>query len=185
MKRLKHLIEFLLVVAAVFCAAYGFLCWYKSSVIPLKYGDSIARYSAEYNVPPSVVYAVIKCESGFNPDAVSSAGAKGLMQLMPETFSWLCLNSGSEYTPEMILDPDANINMGVYYLSWLKSRFGSWELVWAAYNAGHNRVKKWTEDPTLFANGKLVKIPIEETAEYVERVSRCRALYLKFYPGLD
>ena len=185
MRRLKHLIEFLLIVAAVLCAAYGFLCWYKASVLPEKYEESVKKYSAEYNVPPSVVYAVIKCESGFDPNAVSKSGAKGLMQIMPETFSWLCSLSGVQYDQEMISDPDANIRMGVYYLSWLKSRFGSWELVWAAYNAGHNRVRLWMEDPTLFANGKLVNIPIEETAKYVERVSRYRALYLKFYSGLD
>ncbi|MBQ9543979.1 MAG: lytic transglycosylase domain-containing protein [Clostridia bacterium] len=185
MRRIKHLIEFLLVVAVAFGAAYGFFCWYKSSVIPLRYQEFVSKYSEEYKVPESVIYAVIKCESNFRADAVSTAGAKGLMQIMPETFSWLSTSSGVDYDLELISDPQANIHMGVYYLSWLRSRFGSWELVWAAYNAGHNRVRQWTEDPTLYANGKLVRIPIDETAKYVERVSNFRALYMKFYSGLE
>ncbi len=96
MRRLKHLLEFLLIVAVTLSAAYSALCIFKSSSIPLKYEESVKKYAGQYGVPPSVVYAVIKSESGFRPDAVSSAGAKGLMQIMPDTFSWLCANSGTE-----------------------------------------------------------------------------------------
>ena len=184
MKKLKHLFEFVLLIAVAAAAIFAFWSFYKGSVVPKSYGELIEKYSDKYSVPSSYVYAVVKCESDFAPNAVSGAGAVGLMQIMPETFTWLCGLSGSDYTPDMIADPDANLDMGVFYLSWLKSRFSSWDTVFAAYNAGHNRVRNWMEDPTIFKDGKFVNIPIKETRDYVEKVNDYASRYKKTYPEL-
>lgn len=157
---------------------------YRTRVLPLEYEDLVERYSLEFNVPASVIYAVIKCESDFDPHAVSRAGAKGLMQLMPDTFSWAAKKAAVNYTAEQIFEPEANIHIGVYYLSWLRQRFDTWKLVYAAYNAGHNRVLDWVEEGEIFAPDGSLRIPIKETANYVEKVSQYRLKYLDHYQQL-
>ena len=124
-----------------------------------------ARQSADtFDVPLALIMAVIRTESDFRPDAVSSAGACGLMQLMPETFSFLQEDAMGEILPDSaIFDPAVNIRYGTYYLSYLYKRFGSWKTALAAYNAGEGRVCDW-----LDANGQLTNIPYPETAQYVK-----------------
>ena len=184
-KRILVLFLLLAVFVGVVSAIQPVLSdWYRQIVIPLKYETVVDSYCEEYKVPCSVVYAIIKCESGFDPRAVSHAGAKGLMQLMPDTFEWAVKKVGGEYCAEQIFEPEANIHIGVYYLSWLYERFGSWELVYASYNAGHNRVSDWLKNGKLYASDGTLTIPIEETARYVEKVSRYRAKYLDHYTQL-
>ena len=170
----------LLAVAAFFLRGH-FSDLYRQQVIPLAYKDTVEQYSSEYQIPPSVIYAIMKCESDFEPQAVSHAGAIGLMQIMPDTFTWLNRRLGSPYAEEQIADPEANIHVGAYYLSWLYEQFEDWELVYAAYNAGHNRVKRWKNEGTLYSSDGNLQIPIRETKKYVERVSHYRRQYLEHY----
>ena len=76
---------------------------------PTKYSDFVESYTLEYNLQKSFVYAVIKCESGFDERAVSSVGAKGLMQIMPETFLWLQGKTGEELSEEMLFDAEQQL----------------------------------------------------------------------------
>lgn len=149
---------------------------------PRAYSEYVSRYAAEYGVPEEIVYGVIKVESNFASNAVSQAGAVGLMQLMPDTFAWLCEKLGDNYDAGMLYDPETNIRYGVYYLSTLYREFGMWESVWAAYNAGPTRVREWSAD-TRYAdeNGALVEIPYAETRAYVAKVEEAAALYLALY----
>lgn len=151
---------------------------------PLKYTEYVDKYSELYRVPKSVIYSVIKTESGFTSNAVSKAGAVGLMQLMPSTFTWLCEKQGEELDTGMLYDPETNIRYGTYYLSYLYEQFGLWETVYAAYNCGPGRVKEWQSD-TEYAdsNGILKNIPISETASYVKKVSKSAEIYEKLYFG--
>ena len=102
---------------------------------PQKYAESVEKYAAEYDVPESVVYAVIKTESGFTPDAVSLKGAIGLMQITPDTFDWLCSKTGGEANALLLYEPDTNIRYGTYFLSLLHNEYKAWDTVYAAYNA--------------------------------------------------
>lgn len=150
---------------------------------PLKYMDYVEKYSREYSVPQSVILAVMKCESDFESNAVSKAGAVGLMQMMPDTFVWLSRDKlGENHEAGMLYDPETNIKYGTYYLSYLYLEFGRWETVYAAYNCGPNKVKEWQAD-TEYAdeNGFLKKIPIKETKNYVSKVEKAEALYKKLY----
>ncbi len=179
------LIVITLAIALSFLIRPTMASLYRDNVLPLKYTEEVYRYSSRYQVPPSVVFSVIKCESNFDPEAKSRAGAIGLMQIMPDTFNWLSRRCGGDYTPEQISQPGANIHVGVYYLSWLYERFGSWDLVYAGYNAGHNRVKNWQNEGILHNEKGQLQIPIRETAAYVEKVSVYREKYLEYYDELS
>ena len=76
---------------------------------PQKYADSIAAYSARYDVDEMLVCAVIRTESSFDPDAESNVGARGLMQIMPDTLDWLCYRMGEDVPFEALSDPDTAI----------------------------------------------------------------------------
>lgn len=151
---------------------------------PREYSEFVSKYCAEYEVPESLAYAVIRTESGFKKDAVSRAGAVGLMQLMPDTYSWLSRLMGVEEVPDMISDPETNIRYGIYYLHHLYNRFGSesWETAAAAYNAGHGRVTQWLADSRYSDDGVTLKeIPISETENYVKKVFSAKKKYEKLY----
>lgn len=125
--------------------------------------------ATEFNVPFPLVLAVIRTESDFRPNAVSEAGACGLMQLLPETFSFLKEDVlEEELSDSAIFDPAVNIRYGTFYLSYLFEKFGNWFTALAAYNAGEGRVSDWLKDKELAPNGHLTSIPFSETAQYVQ-----------------
>ena len=137
--------------------------------------DAVRAASAEFGVPAAMILAVIQTESKFDASAVSDAGAMGLMQLLPDTFSWIRDEKLCEAQGASIFDPTLNIRYGTYYLAYLKERFGDWRVTLAAYNAGEGRVTEWMDD------GKLDEIPFPETRGYVDRVMRAYARYDKKY----
>ena len=150
---------------------------------PQKYAESVEKYAAEYDVPESVVYAVIKTESGFTPDAVSLKGAIGLMQITPDTFDWLCSKTGDEANSLLLYEPDTNIRYGTYFLSLLHNEYKAWDTVYAAYNAGRGRVNSWLASEEYNNNGRLKNIPYEETASYVKKVETAQSVYARLYYG--
>ncbi len=120
---------------------------------------TIAHHSRRHRLDPALVSAVIKAESDFDPEAVSRAGAIGLMQLMPETAQRLEIHDP--------FDPEENIAGGVRYLRYLLDRFnGNLPLALAAYNAGATRVEQYDTLP-----------PIRETRHYVKKVLRYYRLF--------
>lgn len=150
---------------------------------PEKYVESVEKYASEFGVPEYIVYAVIKTESGFDASAKSSAGAIGLMQLMPDTFEWLTDSKLCEFLDAgMLYDPDTNIKYGVYYLSLLFGIYKNWDTALAAYNAGPGNVDEWLLDPTYSSNGvTLNDIPFKETRNYVKKVNRACEKYKELY----
>lgn len=150
---------------------------------PLKYTEEVYEYSAEYNLDPVLLYAIIHTESGFNPDAESSAGAQGLMQLLPSTFKWLQSKTGEDLPPEELFIPETNIRYGAYFVNRLSEQFnGETETMIAAYHAGNNRVAKWLNNSEYSDDGRtLKKIPIPETSHYVNKVTRAMRLYKRLY----
>lgn len=146
----------------------------------------IKAASAEFHVPVAMILAVTETESDFYANAVSTAGARGLMQLMPQTFSWLReeeLVKDSE--KKDISDPATNIRYGTYYLSYLYNRFGNWTNALAAYNAGEGRVRAWQAEQGLGEEEILLSIPFSETRKYVAAVFAAYEKYSLLYPEVS
>ncbi len=141
---------------------------------PLEYEDLIRQSAAQYGLDPARVAAVIYCESSFRPQVVSSAGAVGLMQIMPETGEWIAQKLDEPYDPRNLLDPATNIRYGCWYLNYLEQRFdGDLTKVTAAYHAGGGQVDRWLEDPANSPDGTtLENIPSQVTGAYVEKVAQ-------------
>lgn len=152
---------------------------------PQKYSEYVTKYSEQYSVDESLVYAVIRTESSFREDVQSSAGAMGLMQIMPDTFVWLqdVEDNGAQYLDSDLLNPQINIKYGTYYLSILLEHYnGNEKLALAAYNGGMTNVDNWLEDDRYSSDGKnLTSIPYKETSKYVERVEKTKQMYETIY----
>ncbi len=165
------------------------VCWsaLERVAYPRKYSEFVEKYSQEFNIPEDLIYATIKVESSFEPEAISRAGARGLMQMMPSTFEWLTSDEhlGEHLTPNMLYDPETNIRYGVYYLKYLYTKFGyNPDLVSAAYNGGEGNVANWLLDER-YADGEggLQDYPDEfdETKDYVKKIQKSREMYQKLY----
>ena len=148
-------------------------------VLPLEYQDIVEKYTAVYGLDKNLVNGVIFSESHFEPNAVSSAGAKGLMQVTDETGWWAAEQIGLRTDTVDLTDPDTNIRIGCWYLSWLLDKFdGVTETALAGYNAGHGNVTKWLADEEMSADGiTLEEIPYEETKSYVKKVQLAQLVY--------
>jgi hypothetical protein len=124
----------------------------RTEDIPVSYVNIINSTCERFGVDPSLVHAMVKVESDFNPFAISSKGAMGLMQLMPQTASTLNVRN--------TFSPHENIEGGVKYLRYLLDRYeGNLSLALAAYNSGETAVKKWGTIP-----------PFKETQDYVKKI---------------
>lgn len=153
----------------------------KQWAYPRKYRGIVSISSAEFQVPWQIIYAVIHTESHFDPMAVSTQGAVGLMQLMPQTYTALCQQFHLSDATSLWKDPAINIRLGTAYLAQLYRRFGDWNTALAAYNAGPGTVKRWLADPAYTTNGKLSNIPYPETAQYVGKVRHAWTMYSSLY----
>jgi len=165
--------------AACFFAAVFLISAIERCLFPLKYGEYVTYYADLYGVPEEVVYAVIRTESRFDPKAVSRAGARGLMQLMPMTYQAVAEEIGRVPDEALAFDPGMNIQCGVYLLSRLYEKYRVWDTVYAAYNAGETAVDRWLADPKCSEKGRLIVVPYGETREYVKRVRHAAEIYQK------
>ncbi|MCK9859861.1 lytic transglycosylase domain-containing protein [Paenibacillus sp. ATY16] len=153
-------------VPSLYSAALSGATDQSGSSSPTDYDALITEAAAKYGIDPELIRGVIRTESGFNSDAVSSVGAKGLMQLMDSTARGLGVTDS--------LDPQQNIDGGSKYLSYLLGKYnGNEQVALAAYNAGPGRIDRLgiSTDSELLAN--LDKLP-EETQRYIGKVLGAR-----------
>ncbi len=150
---------------------------------PVIHQDALLAEAAEQRLDPSFVAALIRQESMFNPEATSPAGARGLMQVMPELGSRLARSlSYPVWDPVLLYQPDVSLQLGSFHLQELLGRYERPVEVLAAYNAGASRVERWSrrvgvEDPEVFAD----RIPFVETRGYVRVIQRNQELYRALY----
>jgi len=154
------------------------------TALPLHHEEAIRRQAHEKRLDPSLIAGVIYAESKFS-DSTSSAGALGLMQLLPSTAHFIAGRSGgTAFTTEDLSTPEINIAYGSWYLRYLLDRYGDDEvLALAAYNGGMGNVDRWVAEAR--ARGEaldVADIPFPETRAYVERVLDARREYRRTYP---
>ena len=147
------------------------------------YSEYVERYAKEYNVDPLLIYSIIKAESNFDDEAVSSKGATGLMQLMDNTAKEIATNESLEYVSnESLFDPETNIKLGVKYFADLIAIFKNEAVALAAYNAGMGTVQGWIDKGTIKADGSDIEnIPYNETNMYVRKILNDYGIYCSLY----
>jgi soluble lytic murein transglycosylase len=151
--------------------------------LPLRYSDVIRQQAAEKHLDPALVAAVIYAETKFEPRD-SPVGAVGLMQVMPETASFLAHRSGATtFTTADLANPKVNIAYGSYYLRYLLDEYhGNLSFALAAYNGGESNVDRWVAAAHAAGRSLTVSaIPFPETRAYVERVLHARQQYRHTY----
>ena len=190
------------IILAVFLAILLFgglfflIFGYDRVVYPLKYRLEIIRAGEEFGVDAALIASVINAESGFNEKAISSKGAVGLMQILPSTAEWVIqkmrkqnINIPSYSSEELfssqisngqLFDPNLNIRVGTFYLSYLIDKFENVDVALAAYNAGEGNVIKWLSAEEFSSDQKtLKKTPFKETENYVKKVNLNLKIYSK------
>ncbi len=169
---MKHIIRFIIILVVLIAVVVGGLYTAKR-LYPQRYSDYVEKYCKEYDVPINLAYAVIKCESGFDPKAVSDIGARGLMQLTPDTFEWVQGKMGVDtQSVDALFDPETNIRAGIYLLSINLADFETTEYALAAYHAGRATAEKWINDGV-----KVKDIPYGDTSKYIKRVTATEKIY--------
>lgn len=147
------------------------------------YSEYVEKYAKENNVDPLLIYAIIKAESNFDDEAVSSKGATGLMQLMTNTAKEVANNEAIEFVSnDTLLDPETNIRIGIKYFADLMSIFNNEAVSIAAYNAGMGTVKEWINEGIIKADGSDIEnIPYNETNMYVRKILKDYEIYKQLY----
>jgi soluble lytic murein transglycosylase-like protein/tetratricopeptide (TPR) repeat protein len=157
-------------------------------IYPLPYFESFVKTAEEKEIPAATLYSIARQESLFDRSAVSKAGARGMIQLMPSTAHMVAKKNGIVIpSEEMLNDVDLNLDIGSrYFLSILKMFDSSLPLALAGYNAGPGRPAEWKRRPnspkeeTLF----IESIPFKETRSYVKRIMNNIWEYQRIYPEL-
>lgn len=158
--------------------------WWVRLRHPLEYRAEVVGYAHIYHLDPALVAAVIYEESRFRPDTKSSAGAIGLMQLLPSTARGIAVHTGGGHfrIPQDLYVPDLNIRYGCWYLSHLEQKYrgrpNPVDLALAAYNAGQANVDAWIAATPA---GQPVRLRYAATRDYVRNVRANEKLYRRAY----
>lgn len=150
---------------------------------PVVHAEAVVTEAAAHGLEPGFVAALIRQESLFDPGATSGAGARGLMQVMPDLGATVARSRGfPQWDPVLLWQPDVSLVIGTLHLAELAARYSDPVRILAAYNAGISRVDRWAgkngmDDPEVFAE----RIPFVETRDYVRIVQRNRDLYRVLY----
>ena len=151
---------------------------------PMTYEPEIRAAAAEFSLDPAYVASVVLAESSFDAEAVSSAGAIGLMQIMPATGEWIAGKLEDEpFDVQRLYQPEVNLRYGCWYLRFLLDRYDE-DMYTAstAYHQGQGRVDQWLEDPQYSQDGRtLTAISSAVTDTYVNRIMESYANYQELY----
>lgn len=183
----------LIIIAAILALSIGFGFAFdgiataiEKNQYPLsaRYADDIRKVAREYGIPEAILWATVKTQSNFASNLEGEDGGIGLMQLTPTEFEMIQTDILKQ-APEdkgLLYDPAKNLSCGAAYLSYLYQRYGVWETVFAAFDAGTDAVDGWLANSEYVSNlGTLQKIPNAKTARFVQDVMHAHELYIKLY----
>lgn len=174
-KIVKFLIFLILIVILIFVVA--------KIVYKVEYIDIINKECQKNNADKYEILSIIKAESDFKTNAVSSKNAFGLMQLTYETANWCAGKIGIDNVSEDdLLNPEINIKLGVFYFTYLRQRYDDFNTALAAYNAGMGKVDGWLADSRYSDDGKTIKTtPYKETNNYITKINNNLNIYRFLY----
>jgi soluble lytic murein transglycosylase len=173
----KISVTILLVCVIISVSVYAYDRQREVSAIN-KLSDTITLSGFEYGIDANLILAVIKAESRFDENAVSKKGAKGLMQIMPETAQFISEMLESQFDEDDLFNYRLNIKYGTFYLRYLTDKYEDLLCVLAAYNAGEGNVLKWLDNNERLS---IESIPFQQTRIYVEKVLRYYGDYKNKY----
>jgi soluble lytic murein transglycosylase len=151
---------------------------------PTAFDRAVERAARASGIEPALVFAIMREESGYQPDALSVVGARGLTQIMPDTGRRLASDLGAaSFDPRELFVPERNLELGAFYLSQLLQRFeGRASAAIASYNAGPEAVARWLAAGAGVEDDEWVEgIPYDQTRSYVKRVLRSLHVYRTLY----
>jgi len=160
--------------------------WFLKFFYPEPHKEIIEEASQKHEIDVHLIFAVIKVESKFNKKALSNKGARGLMQILPETAQWVAKELDyKNFNADLLYEPKYNINIGTWYLKYLVKQFnGNTIAALAAYNGGETNVKKWLNQGTWSGSlDELDNIPFKETRNYIYKVILDYKTYQDLYGG--
>ncbi len=157
---------------------------FRKYIYPRYFDEYVIPESKHYKIEPEFVYSIMREESLFDAKAISWAGARGLMQLMPATAGAENKKTRYKFNPLNLNDPKQNIYLGISHLSWLftSENAKNYIMVAAKYNAGSSRGNRWKNEygtNNMYRMGRF--IDIEETEYYVEKVMKSYDYYSRYY----
>lgn len=152
---------------------------------PRRYEEYVQYYADKYGIDSRMLYAVIRTESNFDPNARSSVDARGLMQITEITFDWIKSNIAptEELTFEDLYNPETNIRFGSYFFSYCLRRYDNdLATAAAAYHSGWGTVDELLSDARYTDNGEtLTEFPYRQMSRYVSKVTSAYARYCEIY----
>lgn len=172
-----------IVIIAIICLIV--YCILKSFIYPLKHFDIVKKEAASNNLDPYLILSMIKAESGFDKNAISSKQAKGLMQIVDSTADDIKDRLNIDVDNNDLYDPETNIKLGCKYMSYLIEKYeGNYYIAICAYNAGLGNVDKWIEQGIISKDldtYKNVNLPFKETSKYLNKVITSYNMYRLLY----
>lgn len=180
--RLVWLLAILLVVGSLI-----FSVWHSEIEelrYPRKYEEYVEYYADKYDLDPLTLYAFIRTESNFNPNAESDVGARGLMQITEVTFDWIKTKIAptEQLTFDDLYDPETNIRFGSYFVAYCLLKFGDLSTAAAAYHNGVTAVSNLLKDSEYSSDGKtLDEFPYPQMRQYVHKITTSYERYQEIY----
>ncbi len=151
---------------------------------PRRYQEYVEYYADKYSLDPLLLYAFIRTESNFDPNAESDVGARGLMQITSDTFDWIKsrIAPTEDLTFDDLYDPETNIRFGSYFVAYCLLQHSDLGTAAAAYHSGLGTVGELLADPAYSADGeKLDEFPYPQMRRYVQKITGSYAQYQQIY----
>lgn len=186
-RRIQAAITLLLCLLLIGALLFAFWAKHIARMLyPRRYAEYVEYYAEKYELDPLLLYAFIRTESNFSPDAQSDMGARGLMQITEETFDWIKSNIAPDepLTFSDLDEPETNIRFGCYFVSYCLERYaGDIPTAAAAYHSGWGTVDDLLADAQYSQNGQtLTAFPYPNMRTYVKKITDNYQTYRRLYP---
>lgn len=182
-KRVHWFFKLVLLVIIIILISHFITHVTKNEIYPKKYVEYVTEFSDVYDIDKNFIFAVIKTESNFNPQAESDVGARGLMQIMKDAYEWTYFKIDDDLlTYDDMFIPEYNIEYGCFMLGYYYDKYNSYELSAAAYHSGMGQVDKWIDEGIIDINDfNKDDIPSDKTRHYIKKVMSAYNAYNNLY----